>query len=59
MIWSKCGDIFGVKHSLLCSLTFFIAFSGGCGAAQSLNQLLVPLSFPLTIQESPVVNPAA
>ncbi|KAL4778560.1 major facilitator superfamily domain-containing protein, partial [Aspergillus varians] len=45
MIWSKCGDIFGVKPSLLCSLAFFIAFSGGCGGAQSLNQLIVFRAF--------------
>ncbi|KAL4937317.1 hypothetical protein BDV06DRAFT_232667 [Aspergillus oleicola] len=45
MIWSKCGDIFGVKPSLLCSLAFFIAFSGGCGGAQSLNQLIICRAF--------------
>ncbi|BCS18428.1 uncharacterized protein APUU_11256S [Aspergillus puulaauensis] len=45
MIWSKCGDIFGVKPSLLCSLVFFIAFSGGCGGAQTLNQLIVFRAF--------------
>ncbi|RDW89982.1 uncharacterized protein DSM5745_01757 [Aspergillus mulundensis] len=45
MIWSKCGDIFGVKASLLCSLVFFVAFSGGCGAAQSMNQLIICRAF--------------
>lgn len=47
MIWSKCGDIFGVKHSLLCSLVVFIVFSGACGAAQGLNQLFVALILPV------------
>ncbi|OJJ38042.1 hypothetical protein ASPWEDRAFT_734149 [Aspergillus wentii DTO 134E9] len=45
MIWSKCGDIFGVKPSLLASLFVFIAFSGGCGGAQTLNQLIICRAF--------------
>ncbi|KAL4909665.1 hypothetical protein BDW74DRAFT_173160 [Aspergillus multicolor] len=45
MIWSKCGDIFGVKPSLLCSLIVFVAFSGGCGGAQSMNQLIICRAF--------------
>lgn len=48
MIWSKIGDIWRVKTSLLASLFIFTAFSGGCGGAQSLSQLCVcHLSFPL------------
>lgn len=42
MIWSRCGDTFGFKVALLSSLAVFVAFSGGCGAAQTLNQLFVP-----------------
>ncbi|KAL2810109.1 major facilitator superfamily domain-containing protein [Aspergillus granulosus] len=45
MIWSKCGDIFGIKPSLLCSLIFFTGFSGGCGGAQSMNQLIICRAF--------------
>ncbi|KAL3473808.1 major facilitator superfamily domain-containing protein [Aspergillus californicus] len=45
MIWSKCGDIFGVKPSLLASLAFFIAFSGGCGAVQSMTALIICRAF--------------
>ncbi|GLA48868.1 hypothetical protein AnigIFM63604_004452 [Aspergillus niger] len=35
MIWSKAGDIWGVKPMLLVSLAIFTAFSGGCSGAQS------------------------
>lgn len=41
MIWNNSGDIYGVKPALLASLLIFMAFSGGCAAAQSLNQLCV------------------
>ena len=37
--WSKCAIAFGFKPTLLSSLLLFIAFSGGCGAAQSIDQL--------------------
>ncbi|UDD55135.1 hypothetical protein AFCA_002778 [Aspergillus flavus] len=46
MIWSKIGDIWRVKTSLLVSLFMFTAFSGGCGGAQSLSQLCVRPCFP-------------
>ncbi|PLB51489.1 MFS general substrate transporter [Aspergillus steynii IBT 23096] len=45
MIWSRCGDIFGVRASLLTSLAFFVAFSGGCGAVQNLNELIICRAF--------------
>ncbi|KAK1142913.1 hypothetical protein N8T08_007154 [Aspergillus melleus] len=45
MIWSRCGDIFGVKASLLSSLALFIAFSGGCGAAKTLDDLIICRAF--------------
>ncbi|GLA47060.1 hypothetical protein AnigIFM63604_000924 [Aspergillus niger] len=44
--WSKCAVTFGHKPTLLSSLLLFIAFSGGCGAAQSINQLLVRIVPP-------------
>lgn len=46
MIWSKIGDIWRVKTSLLVSQFMFTAFSGGCGGAQSLSQLCVRPCFP-------------
>ncbi|KAB8271195.1 major facilitator superfamily domain-containing protein [Aspergillus minisclerotigenes] len=45
MIWSKIGDIWRVKTSLLVSLFMFTAFSGGCGGAQSLSQLIICRAF--------------
>ncbi|KAI2822291.1 hypothetical protein CBS63078_2789 [Aspergillus niger] len=43
--WSKCAVTFGHKPTLLSSLLLFIAFSGGCGAAQSINQLIICRAF--------------
>ncbi|KAE8388906.1 major facilitator superfamily domain-containing protein [Aspergillus alliaceus] len=45
MIWSKIGDIWRVKTSLLTSLSIFTAFSGGCGGAHSLSQLIICRAF--------------
>ncbi|PIG69496.1 efflux pump antibiotic resistance protein [Aspergillus arachidicola] len=45
MIWSKIGDIWRVKTTLLVSLFMFTAFSGGCGGAQSLSQLIICRAF--------------
>ncbi|TVY91258.1 Efflux pump [Lachnellula willkommii] len=39
IIWAKLSDIYGRKPLLLASLFIFTAFSGGCGAAQTLTQL--------------------
>ncbi|TVY23362.1 Efflux pump [Lachnellula hyalina] len=41
IIWAKLSDIYGRKPLLLASLFIFTAFSGGCGAAQTLTQLIV------------------
>ncbi|KAE8377422.1 major facilitator superfamily domain-containing protein [Aspergillus bertholletiae] len=45
MIWSKIGEIWRVKTSLLTSLFIFTAFSGGCGGAQNLSQLIICRAF--------------
>ena len=39
IIWAKLSDIFGRKHTLAACLLIFTAFSGGCGGAQTMNQL--------------------
>ncbi|CRG91968.1 Multidrug resistance protein 3 [Talaromyces islandicus] len=45
VIWAKIGDIFGRKRALLSALVLFAVFSGGCGAAQTMNQLIILRSF--------------
>ncbi|KAL3262891.1 hypothetical protein ABHI18_002324 [Aspergillus niger] len=45
MLWSKAGDIWGVRPTLLTSVALFTAFSGGCGGAQSLSQLIICRAF--------------
>ncbi|KAJ5900211.1 major facilitator superfamily domain-containing protein [Penicillium subrubescens] len=45
IIWSNCSKIFGVKATLLTSLLLFVAFSGGCAGAESLNQLIICRAF--------------
>ncbi|KAJ5318018.1 major facilitator superfamily domain-containing protein [Penicillium antarcticum] len=40
-----CGIIFGVKQTLLTCLFLFVAFSGGCAAAQNLSQLIICRTF--------------
>ncbi|KAL2835359.1 MFS general substrate transporter [Aspergillus pseudoustus] len=44
-LWAKCTDVFGLKASLLGSLLIFIAFSGGCGAVRTMNQLILCRAF--------------
>ncbi|PYH87842.1 MFS general substrate transporter [Aspergillus ellipticus CBS 707.79] len=39
--WAKFSDVFGLRSALLSSLFLFIAFSGGCGVAQSIDQLII------------------
>ncbi|RDL32028.1 uncharacterized protein BP5553_09430 [Venustampulla echinocandica] len=41
IIWAKMSDIFGRKRLLLVALILFIVFSGACGAAQTLIQLIM------------------
>jgi len=45
IISAKLSDIFGRKMMLCTSVTIFVLFSAGCGAAQTLNQLIVCRSF--------------
>ena len=42
IIMAKLSDIFGRKSSVTISFIAFVVFSGGCGAAQTMTQLLVP-----------------
>jgi MFS family permease len=39
VIWAKIGHHIGLKTALLSSLVIFIAFSAGCGASQSIDEL--------------------
>lgn len=39
IIWAKLSDIFGRKVAAIATLFIFAAFSGVCGAAQTMNQL--------------------
>ncbi|PWY75104.1 major facilitator superfamily transporter [Aspergillus heteromorphus CBS 117.55] len=39
--WAKFSDVFGLRIALLSSVFLFIAFSGGCGAAQNIDQLII------------------
>lgn len=51
-MWGKCNYIFGYKLALLSSLLLFVAFSGGCGAAQSMDQLSVHHSHVLRSEDT-------
>ena len=39
IVWAKLSDIFGRKTTLIVSLVTFMAFSGACGASQTVEQL--------------------
>ncbi|KAF9701930.1 hypothetical protein EKO04_001172 [Ascochyta lentis] len=41
VIWSKLCDIVGLKPTLGMAMIIFIAFSAGCGAATSMDQLII------------------
>ncbi|KAK3302903.1 major facilitator superfamily domain-containing protein [Chaetomium strumarium] len=45
VIWAKLSDLFGRKQTCIAALLIFAAFSGGCGAAQSVVQLAVCRAF--------------
>jgi MFS family permease len=49
IIFSRLSDFFGRKNAILSALLIFTTFSGLCGAAQSMVQLLVPKSLLLLI----------
>jgi MFS family permease len=39
IIWAKISDIFGRKSAAIATMTIFVLFSAGCGAAQTMTQL--------------------
>ncbi|KAF6221940.1 hypothetical protein HO133_001908 [Letharia lupina] len=41
IIWGKISDIFGRKQATLATTLIFIMFSAGCGASQTMTQLIV------------------
>ena len=41
IIWAKISDIFGRKQATLATSLIFVAFSAGCGASQTITQLIV------------------
>lgn len=41
MIWAKISDAIDVKSTLLFAMFLFAAFSGACGAVQTMTQLYV------------------
>ncbi|RAH65665.1 MFS general substrate transporter [Aspergillus aculeatinus CBS 121060] len=45
VISAKFSDVFGRKSSLLVAIFLFVVFSGACGAAQTMEQLIVFRSF--------------
>ncbi|KAJ5717461.1 hypothetical protein N7488_003107 [Penicillium malachiteum] len=40
-IWTKASDIVGRKQTTIASLVILLAFSVGCGCAQTVNQLII------------------
>jgi len=45
IIWAKLSDIFGRKYTAIATVSIFTAFSGACGAAQTMNQLIISRVF--------------
>lgn len=45
VIWAKLSDLFGRKWTSIWSHLIFVVFSGGCGAAQTMVQLIVCRAF--------------
>ncbi|CAD6570392.1 MAG: hypothetical protein ASARMPREDX12_003478 [Alectoria sarmentosa] len=41
IIWAKLSDIFGRKLFIIASVCLFVIFSGACGAAQTITQLII------------------
>ncbi|CAI4214153.1 unnamed protein product [Parascedosporium putredinis] len=41
IIWTKLSDVVGLKAALISTMVFFTAFSGGCGAAKTIDQLII------------------
>jgi len=45
IIWAKLSDIFGRKLFVIAAVLVFTVFSGACGAAQSMTQLIILRAF--------------
>ena len=45
ILWSKLSDFVGRRNATLASLSIFVAFSGGCGGASTMLQLLICRAF--------------
>ena len=45
IIWAKLSDIFGRKYTAVATVLIFTAFSGACGAAQTMNQMIISRVF--------------
>ncbi|KAI1759003.1 putative multidrug resistance protein fnx1 [Hypoxylon sp. FL1150] len=45
VIWAKVSDLVGRKPAYIISLLIFSAFAGGCGAAQTMVQLIICRAF--------------
>jgi MFS family permease len=46
VIWAKLSSLIGIKLTLVVSILLFMAFSAGCGASQTIEQLQgPPISF--------------
>ncbi|KAF2464423.1 putative multidrug resistance protein fnx1 [Lindgomyces ingoldianus] len=45
IIWAKLSDIFGRKPMISLAIFIFLVFSGGCGAVQTMAQLIVCRAF--------------
>ena len=45
IIWAKFSDIFGRKQAIMATMLTFVLFSGGCGASQTMSQLIINRAF--------------
>ncbi|KAF2649509.1 putative efflux pump antibiotic resistance protein [Lophiostoma macrostomum CBS 122681] len=45
IVWGKLSDIFGRKSMFILSMLLFTVWSAGCGASQTINQLIICRAF--------------
>ncbi|KAF2811143.1 putative efflux pump antibiotic resistance protein [Mytilinidion resinicola] len=45
ILWSKLSDVFGRKTTFMATMLIFSAFSGACGACQTMTQLIICRTF--------------
>jgi MFS family permease len=45
IFWSKMSDIISRKYALIATITIFTAFSGACGGAKTMNELIIFRTF--------------